>query len=75
MIELTDFLNLGVAGIAVIIIWLIVQRFLKFVEKQEDNFRNTIDNHLKEHSQSSQNLATAIKELLDYLKWHNGKNK
>ncbi|MEM5853845.1 MAG: hypothetical protein QW228_05750 [Candidatus Aenigmatarchaeota archaeon] len=71
--DLSQFINLGVAGIAVMVIWLIVQRFLQFVEEQEKNFKNTIDNHLKEFSQSNQRLAEAIKELLDWLKYHNGK--
>ena len=68
-----DFIQLGVAGVAVVVIWLIVQRFLKFVETQENNFKNTIDNHLKESSSASRELASVIKELLDWLKYHNGK--
>lgn len=71
--DLTQFINLGVAGLAVIIIWLIVQKFLQFVAKQEENFKNTIDNHLDEFSRSNQQLAEVIKELLNWLKFHNGK--
>lgn len=71
--DLSQFVNLGVAGLAVVIIWLIVQRFLQFVAEQEKNFKNTIDNHLCEQAKASRQLADTIKELLDWLKFHNGK--
>jgi len=73
--NLTDFINLGVGGILAVIIWLIVQRFLKFIEMQENNFKNTVDNHLTENAKASQNLSLVVRELLDYLKSQNGKNK
>lgn len=71
--DLSQFVNLGVAGLAVVVIWLIVQRFLQFVADQEKNFKNTIDNHLKDFSCSNQRLSEAIKELLEWLRFHNGK--
>uniref|UniRef100_A0A7V3JAL9 Uncharacterized protein n=1 Tax=candidate division CPR3 bacterium TaxID=2268181 RepID=A0A7V3JAL9_UNCC3 len=70
--NLTDFIQLGIGGVLAVIVWLIVQKFLQFVEFQEKNFKETVDNHLKENSKANQNLASVIKELLDYLKFHNG---
>jgi hypothetical protein len=71
----------GAVGIAILIAILSFQdrkSFLRFIEEQEKRFKNTIDNHLKEHSQSNKELAAAVKELLDFLKWqnkNNGKNE
>jgi hypothetical protein len=73
--NLTDFIQLGIGGILAVIIWLIVQRFLRFVELQENNFTNIITNHLEEQKKAYQELTAVIRELLDYLKSQNGRNK
>ncbi len=75
-----DFIQLGVAGIAIIVLGLVIKLFLKsqdkfvsFMERQETNFKETIDNHLEEHSASNRQLSETIRQLLDWLKYHNGK--
>ena len=72
----------GPIALALVIIYFIVKKFLEaqkffigFIEKQEINFKNTIDNHLDEQAKANNELASAIKALLDYLKYHNGKGK
>jgi len=71
-LDLTQFVNLGASGIAVVVIWLVVQRFLRFIENQENNFQRTINNHLKENAEANRGLSATIRELLDYLKSRNG---
>ena len=78
--ELTQFINLGVAGLAVVVIWFIVQRFLNFAERQENNFNEIIKNHLN-HDIESRNqlekshdrLATMIEQLIKWLEKNNRK--
>ena len=82
MINLVDYIQLGVAGIAVIVILLVVKEFLRFTKHQEDNFVSVIKNHLSESSKiateqlkSAQNLNKAVEELLTFLRYSNGKHK
>jgi len=72
--QLTDFIQLGIGGILAVIIWLIVQRFLKFAELQERNFTNVITNHLEEQKKAYNELTAVIKELLKFLENQNGKD-
>lgn len=80
MINLIDYIQLGVAGIAVVAIVIIIKEFLKFARKQEDNFSELIKNHLS-HDIESKNklekshdrLATMIELLIDWLKSNNQK--
>ena len=74
MINLIDYIQLGVAGIAVVAIVIIVKEFLKFVKKQEDNFSDLIKNHLghdieSRHKleKSHDRLATMIEMLIKWL--------
>lgn len=68
-----DIAQLGIGIFSIGALIYLVPKFLKFMERQENNFRETINNHLKDNSQSNQNLASVIKELLDYLKSRNHK--
>lgn len=80
MINLIDYIQLGVAGVAVVAMVMIVKEFLKFARKQEDNFSEMIRNHLV-HDIESKNklekshdrLATMIELLIDWLKNNNKK--
>ena len=69
--SLIDFANLGVGIFAIAVLAYLVDKFLKFMERQGENFRDTINNHLKENSSANRDLALTIKELLDYLKHTN----
>jgi len=79
-INLIDFIQLGVAGIAVVAMVIIVKEFLKFARRQEDNFSELIKNHLA-HDIESRNqlekshdkLATMIELLIQWLKNNNRK--
>ena len=84
MLNPIDFIQLGVAGVAVIVIAYIVDKFLKsqsrrddsfmnFIQTQEKNFKETIDNHLKEETKSNYYFANTVKELMAYLKGQNNK--
>lgn len=79
-----DFIQLGIAGVAIVILYLVVKdssksqerrdsKFIEFIGIQESNFKNTIDNHMSKNSDASRQLADTIKELLDWLKYSNGK--
>lgn len=81
MINLIDYIQLGVAGIAVVAIVIIVKEFLSFVKKQEDNFSELIKNHLhndiesrNQLEKSHQRLADMIEQLIRWLN-HNNRNK
>ena len=72
----------GPVGIALIVLYFVVRNFLRnqkdsqsefmnFIGKQEESFKDTIDNHLKEQTKANNELASAIKQLFDYLKFQN----
>jgi len=67
-----DIAQLGIGIFSIGALIYLVPKFLKFMERQEENFRNTINNHLAESTDANRNLANVIKELLDYLKHQNG---
>lgn len=77
MLNLTilDIIQLGTTGIAIIVIFLVIQKFLEFLKIQENNFSEVIKNHLK-HSTDAQNklertndkLTVMIEALLRYLR-------
>lgn len=77
MIELVEFIQLGVSGVAIIVIFLIVKEFLSFIHKQENNFSDTINNHIKYDTEaknklekSNEKLTTTIDLLYNFLKNH-----
>lgn len=81
MVTLIDFIQLGVAGIAIVAIYLISKMFIDFIKIQEENNKRLIENHLKSETKaknkmdkSFDKLARTIGELLKWLKNSNGKN-
>lgn len=81
-LNLVDFIQLGVAGIAVVAIVIIVKEFLKsnrekdevfikFIERQEENFSDLVKNHLSHNNEVMEGLKDIIKELYVWLKKNN----
>jgi len=70
-----DLTQAGIGIFSVGVLAYLIPKFLKFMERQEENFRQTINNHLKENVEADRILTLTIKELLDYLKAWNGKQK
>ena len=77
-----DFAQLGVAGVAVIVLFLVVKEFLKFARKQEESFTEIIKNHLHDSTKTTNKLGKTVKglegtmrELIIFLKNSNGKKK
>ena len=68
-----DIAQLGIGIFSIGALIYLVPKFLKFMERQEENFRATINNHLKENAEANRSLAKVIGELLDYLKQQNHK--
>lgn len=82
MESLFDYAQFGVAIFAIGVLCYVIKEFLRFMTKQEENFRETINSHMKDATQvagkqieSSQNLNRAVEELLTFLRYSNGKNK
>lgn len=80
--NLLDYTEFGVAAFAIAALAFCITKFLKFMERQELNFKDTIDNHLNESAKisgeqlkSAQNLNRAVEELLTFLRYSNGRNK
>ena len=80
MTTLIDAAQFGVAIFAIAALVFVIVKFLEFMKKQEENFKDTIDNHLKETSERlnenttvSKNLNKTVEELLKYLRYQNGK--
>ena len=46
---------------------------MNFIQTQEKNFKETIDNHQKEETKSNYYFANTVKELMAYLKGQNNK--
>ncbi|KKK86475.1 hypothetical protein LCGC14_2762860 [marine sediment metagenome] len=65
--------QLGVAGVAVIVLLLVVKEFLKFARKQEDGFTGIIKNHLRHSTKATNKLDKTIQELIIFLKKNNNK--
>lgn len=79
---LTDYAQFGVAIFAIGALCFAIEKFLKFMAKQEESFKETIDNHMykatevaSEQIKSAQNLNKAVEELLVFLRYSNGRNK
>ncbi len=79
MVNLIDFIQLGVAGIAIIVIYMISKLFIDFIKVQEENNKKLIQNHLKSETKakmkmnaSFNQLAYSIQELLKWFKNNNG---
>jgi len=91
--NLTDFVQFGVAGVAIVAIVYIVKEFLKnqnkrdktfmdFIKDEENEFKNTINNHLEGNSKASLQLSENINKLseninkiLNWLENRNGRSK
>lgn len=73
--NLIEYIGGGVAIFAIASIVFIVREFLKFVKFQEKNFKETVDNHLSENATANKDLSIAVRELLDFLKYHNNNQK
>ena len=80
--NLLDYSQFGVAIFSIGALCYCIERFLKFMAKQEESFKNTIDNHLtsstevaNEQLKSAQNLNKAVEELLTFLRYSNGRGK
>lgn len=73
MINLIDYVQLGVAGVAIVAIVIIVKEFLAFVKKQEDNFSELVKNHLEHNTESNNRLERShdkLATMIDLLiKW------
>ena len=80
--NLLDYTQFGVAIFAIAALTFCIKEFLKFMSKQEESFKNTIDNHLtsatevaNEQLKSAQILNKAVEELLTFLRYSNGRGK
>jgi len=71
MPELLDLAQFGVAIFSMGVVLLIVKEFLKFLKNEMEHLRQDI----QRHTEIDDRLAEAVKQLLDYLKFHNGRNK
>ena len=71
MPELLDLAQFGVAIFSIGVVLLIVKEFLKFLKNEMEHLRQDI----QRHTEIDDRLAEAVKQLLDYLKFHNGRNK
>ena len=82
MLELADFVQLGLGGVAVVVSYLIVKEVLKsqrekdsqfigFIKRQEDNFNEVVKNHLKHNAQATIDLEKTIKEFYSWLRNNN----
>ena len=70
-----DIIQLGTTGVAIVVIFLVVQKFLEFIKIQERGFTEVIKNHLDDAVKSqtkmertNDRLITAVQMLLDFLK-------
>lgn len=77
---ITEFLEYGVAVVAIGGMIYIVKKSLCFMKRQEENFHKIITNHLHDNAeankkleQSHLQLSMMIKELLSFLRNSNGK--
>ncbi len=66
----------GLCFFAMILLFKIHQSFICFVKKQEEMFKNTIDNHIKDEIkmkekliQSNEKLSNSVDKMLEFLKW------
>lgn len=80
--NLLDYSQFGVAIFSIGALCYCIERFLKFMARQEESFRDTIDNHLNnatsvanEQLKSAQNLNKAVDELLTFLRYSNGNHR
>lgn len=80
--NLLDYSQFGVAIFAIAALAFCIKEFLKFMMKQEESFKNTIDNHLtnatmvaNEQLKSAQSLNKAVEELLVFLRYSNGRGR
>lgn len=80
LMNLTDFIQLGIGGVAIVALVIIVKEFLKFVKHQEDNFTEVIKNHLHDDTESRNKLekshlrlAIMIEQLIKFLESSNNK--
>ncbi len=78
--NLVDFIQLGIGGVAIVALVIVVKEFLKFMKKQEDNFSDLIKNHLHDDidsrnklEKSHQRLAMMIEQLIKWLEKSNHK--
>ena len=63
MPDLIPFIQLGVAGVSVIIILLIVKAFLNSLDTQEKDFKEIIVNHLHKDTELHEKTIEAMKSL------------
>lgn len=79
---LINYTEFGVAIFAIAVLYFSIVKFLKFMEVQEKNFKDTLDLHLRRQNESnlkqvehSKILNSTIKELLTFLRYKNGNSK
>ena len=87
---LTDFIQLGVGGVAVVVAYLIVkevlksnkakdEQFVSFITKQEDSFNEIIKNHLNHDIESRNQLEKSHDKLAtmieQLIKWLEKNNR
>jgi len=66
----------GLCLFMMILHWKTHQSFICFIKKQEERFKNTIDNHIKDEIkmkerliQSNGKFTNSVDRMLDFLKW------
>ena len=69
MPELIQFAQFGVAIFSVAIVYFIVRTFLDFLSNDMEHLRKTIE----KHTEIDEKLVEVVKELLEFLRFHNGK--
>jgi len=70
MTNLIDFIQLGVGGIAVVVVWFVVKRFLDSIDKKDkqvmeivERFDKTITNHFHEDLESREKLRERLEQM------------
>jgi hypothetical protein len=69
MPELIQFAQFGVAIFSVAIVYFIVRIFLDFLSNDMEHLRKTIE----KHTEIDEKLVEVVKELLEFLRFYNGK--
>jgi len=69
MPELMGFAQFGVAIFSVAVVYFVVKTFLDFLRNDMEHLRRTIE----KHTEVDEKMAVIVKELLDFLRFYNGK--
>jgi len=79
---LLEFADYGITFFSIGAIITLILQFLKYIGHQREDFLNIITNHMKHESECNERfreatdkLTDTVKELLEFLRYHNGNKK